>query len=46
MTPKEEVNSLLNEAIGMALRLIEKHGSHIRFVWQSFATNAKRRFSL
>jgi len=31
MTPKDELNSLLNDAIGMALRLVEKHGSHIPF---------------
>lgn len=31
MTPKDELNSLLNDAIEMALRLVEKHGSHIPF---------------
>lgn len=31
MSPKDELNSLLNDAIGMALRLVEKHGSHIPF---------------
>ena len=31
MTPKDELNSLLNDAIGMAIRLVEKHGSHIPF---------------
>jgi hypothetical protein len=31
MTPKDELDSLLNEAIGIALRLVEKHGSHIPF---------------
>jgi len=31
MTPKDELNALLNDAIGMALRLVEKHGSHIPF---------------
>jgi hypothetical protein len=31
MTPKDELNSLLDNAIGMALRLVEKHGSHIPF---------------
>lgn len=30
-TPKEELNSLLNDAIGMAIRLVEKHGSHFPF---------------
>jgi hypothetical protein len=31
MTPKDELNLLLSDAIGMALRLVEKHGSHIPF---------------
>jgi hypothetical protein len=31
MTPKEELDSLLNDAIGMAFRLIGKHGNHIPF---------------
>lgn len=31
MSPKDELNSLLNDAIGMAIRLVEKHGSHILF---------------
>lgn len=31
MTPKDELNSLLDNAIGMAIRLVEKHGSHIPF---------------
>src|SRR5438552_3431687 len=31
MTAKDELNSLLNDAIRMALRLVEKHGSHIPF---------------
>lgn len=31
MTPKDELNSLLNDAIQMALRLVEKHDSHIPF---------------
>src|SRR2546428_13979147 len=31
MTPKNELNSLLNDAIDMAVRLVEKHGSHVPF---------------
>ena len=31
MTPKDELNSLLSDAIGMALSLVEKHGNHIPF---------------
>jgi hypothetical protein len=31
VTPREELNRLLDDAIKMALRLIEKHGSHIPF---------------
>jgi hypothetical protein len=31
VTPKDELNSLLNDAITMAIQLVEKHGSHIPF---------------
>jgi hypothetical protein len=31
MTPKDEMNELLNGAISMAIRLLEKHSSHVPF---------------
>ena len=30
-SPKDELNLLLNDAVNMAVRLLEKHGSHIPF---------------
>jgi hypothetical protein len=31
MTPKDELDSLLNDAIGAALHFVEKHGCHMPF---------------
>jgi hypothetical protein len=31
MSPKDELNSLLNDCIGMAIQLVQKHGCHIPF---------------
>jgi hypothetical protein len=41
MDPKDELNSLLNDVIGMAVRLVEKHGSHIPFCMAVTATGER-----
>jgi hypothetical protein len=41
MTPQDELNSLLNDAIGMAIKLAEKHGSHIP-VCMAISTSGER----